>query len=192
MLTKNELRKSILSIRNNMDEKEMLFKSKQIIKKLTSLEEFAKSNTVFIYMSFKNEVETINLIKQMLLENKRVVIPYTDTKNTVLIPSEINSISDLKLSSFGYYEPDLEKVKKIKPHELDLIVTPGVVFDKSLNRIGFGKGYYDRILALKRTDAKAIALAYEFQVLEEIPSELHDIKINMIITEKNIYSGEIT
>jgi len=68
-----------------------------------------------------------------------------------------------------------------------LIINPGVVFDRQLNRVGYGKGYYDRILVRKRKDAKVIAVAYEFQVLDEVPAEKHDIKMDMIITEENIY-----
>lgn len=188
METKLELRKRILNIRNNMSESDVINKSKEIVNKLISLKEYNGSKTVFIYMSFGNEVMTADLIKTMLLEGKRVVIPYTDTKNTVLIPSEIKSLEeDLVLNKFGYYEPVYEKIKAVEPEEFDLIVNPGVVFDRQLNRVGYGKGYYDRILLRKRKDVKAVAVAYEFQVLDEVPAEAHDIKMDMIITEENIY-----
>lgn len=185
METKKELRKKILNIRNNMSEEDVINKSSLIINKLTDMDEYKDSNTIFIYMSFKNEVATAELIKKMFSENKRVVIPYTDTKNIVLIPSELKSMEeDLTLSHFGYYEPVYEKLKPVELEEFDLIIVPGVVFDRHLNRIGFGKGYYDRILCGKRRGVKAIALAYDFQVLEEIPAESHDIKMDMILTEK--------
>lgn len=188
MESKGELRKKILNIRNSMPEEEAVNKSRLIIDKLTDLDEYMRSRTVFVYMSFKNEVITSALIKRMLSENKRVVIPYTDTKNTVIIPSELKSTEeDLVLSPFGYYEPIYEKIKAVGPEEFDMIITPGVVFDKRLNRVGFGKGYYDRLLCRKRKDAKAVAIAYEFQVLNEVPAEEHDIKMDMIITESNIY-----
>ncbi len=187
-MDKSELRKKVLRLRNNMSDEEVELKSKTIINKLTALDEYKNSKVVFIYMSFKNEVKTSDLIEEMLSENKRVVIPYTDTKNIEIIPSEIKNLKDdLTLNTFGYYEPVLEKVKQVKPEELDLIITPGVVFDKNLNRIGFGKGYYDRILSKKRNDTKAIAVAYDFQVIDEVPTEPHDIKMDMIITEEKIY-----
>lgn len=188
METKSELRKKILSLRNNMSLEDVEHKSSLIIDKLTTLKKYNDSNTVFVYMNFKNEVITINLIKRMLSENKRVVIPYTDTKNTVIIPSELRSLDDdLVLSSFGYYEPVLQRLKLVEPKEIDLIITPGVAFDRNLNRVGFGKGYYDRILCNKREDAAIVALAYELQVLDEVPSEEHDVKMDMIITEDRIY-----
>lgn len=184
-MDKSEIRKKILSIRNNLKPEEVEYKSKIIIDKLTSLDKYKNSKVVFVYMSFNNEVKTYNLIERMLIENKRVVIPYTDTKNTVIIPSEIKSLKDdLVLNPFGYYEPVLGKVKQVETEELDLIVAPGVVFDDSLNRVGFGKGYYDRILSKKRKDTKVIAVAYEFQVVNEVPTEPHDVKMDMIITEE--------
>lgn len=189
MNTKNEIRKMVINTRNSMTKNQVLEKSSIIVKKLTASEEYIKSQTVFIYMDFKNEVMTSSLIKKMLDEGKRVVIPYTDTLNTVIIPVELHNIEeDLKVCSFGYLEPKKEKIVPVELKELDLIIVPGVAFDKNLNRIGFGKGYYDRILTTKRHDAKAVAIAYELQVLEEIPYEEHDVKMDIIITEENIYN----
>jgi len=192
METKRELRNKILNIRNNMEKEEVLKKSSIIIDKLINLKAYKNSNTVFIYMDFKNEVMTYKLIKQMLKEKKRVVIPYTDTINTVIIPSELKNMeSDLTLSSLGYYEPIFEKIIPVSPEDFDLVIVPGVVFDKNLNRVGFGKGYYDRILNKIRTDVQAVAIAYEFQVLDEVPCEEHDIKMDKIITEETIYNDAV-
>lgn len=188
-MDKAKLRKKILNIRSNMHKEEVINKSSIIIDKLVNSEAYKNSRVVFVYMDFKNEVITSFLIKLMLSENKRVVIPYTDTTNTVIIPSELKSVEDdLALSKFGYYEPIFEKIIPVDPEEFDLVVVPGVAFDKNLNRVGFGKGYYDRILNRIRPDAEAVAIAYEFQVLDEVPCEEHDIKMDMIITEENIYN----
>jgi len=188
METKKELRNKILNIRNNMGKEDVLKKSRIIIDKLINSEIYENSKTVFIYMDFKNEVMTSKLIRQMLEENKRVAIPYTDTIHTVIIPSEVKNMeSDLKLSSLGYYEPIFEKIVPVNLEEFDLVVVPGVVFDENHNRVGFGKGYYDRILNKMRPDTQIVAIAYEFQVLEEVPCEEHDIKMDRIITEQSIY-----
>ena len=184
-MDKAELRKKILSLRNGLNTEEAENKSKTIMDRLTSLDAYKNSKVVFVYMSFKNEVNTHGLIERMLSEGKRVVIPYTDIKSTEIIPSEIKSLKDdMVLNSFGYYEPLLEKVRQVRTEELDLIIAPGVVFDEDLNRIGFGKGYYDRILGRKRKDAAIIAVAYEFQVVDCVPTEPHDVKMDMIITEE--------
>lgn len=189
MEEKKELRKKILALRNSMDRDEAEQKSSVIMEKLTQTKEYNQSRVVFVYMDFNNEVKTMPLIERMLSEKKKVVIPYTDTVNTVIIPSELKSTDDdLVLSKFGYLEPVLEKIRPVEPEEFDLVVVPGVVFDRKLNRIGFGKGYYDRILAKLKKSAKAVAVAYDFQVLNEVPSEDYDVKMDMIITEKNIYT----
>jgi 5-formyltetrahydrofolate cyclo-ligase len=181
MESKKELRKYILKIRNNMLKQDVENNSRAIMDKIIDLDIYRQSKVVFIYMDFNNEVMTSNLIRHMLSEEKRVVVPYTDTMNTVLIPSEITKEADLKLNSFGYYEP--KSILSVNIEEIDLVIVPGVVFDKNLNRIGFGKGYYDRILNKLKPSAKKIAVAHEFQVLEEIPTEEHDVKMDMIITE---------
>ncbi|HQC70595.1 MAG TPA: 5-formyltetrahydrofolate cyclo-ligase [Sedimentibacter sp.] len=185
MESKSKIRKRILNVRNNMSKEDVKKNSNAIMDKITSLDIYKHSKVVFIYMDFKNEVMTSNLIKRMLSEKKRVVIPYTDSINTVLIPSEITKESDLKQNSFGYFEP--KSILPVNIEEIDLVIVPGVVFDKNLNRIGFGKGYYDKILNRLKPSAKKIALAHDFQVLEDIPAEEHDVKMDMIITEKNIY-----
>lgn len=185
MESKSKIRKRILNVRNNMSKEDVKKNSNAIMDKITSLDIYKHSKVVFIYMDFKNEVMTSNLIKRMLSEKKRVVIPYTDNINTVLIPSEITKESDLKQNSFGYFEP--KSILPVNIEEIDLVIVPGVVFDKNLNRIGFGKGYYDKILNRLKPSAKKVALAHDFQVLEDIPAEEHDVKMDMIITEKNIY-----
>ena len=184
MESKKELRKRILSIRNNMPGEDVVNNSRIIRDKIIGLDVYKQSKVIFIYMDFKNEVMTSDLIKHMLFEKKRVVVPYTDTVSTVLIPSEITGESDLKLNSFGYSEP--KKVSPVNIEEIDLVIVPGLVFDKNLNRIGFGKGYYDRILNKLKASARKVAVAHDFQVLEEIPAEEHDVKMDMIITEKSI------
>lgn len=187
-MEKREVRKYILGMRNNLEDSEVAEKSSKITNNLISMEEFKKSKTVFVYMDFKKEVKTDQIIKILLDENKRVAVPWTDTVNTEIIPMEITDLeNDLTISSFGYLEPNKENAIEVKVEEIDLIIVPGVAFDKNLNRIGFGKGYYDKVLIRKRKDTSAIAIAYEFQVLNEIPHEAHDVKMNFIITESNIY-----
>ncbi len=191
METKKELRKRVLNIRNSMSIENVEKNSSIIIDKIVNTDIYKQSKVVFIYMDFNKEVMTSQLIKRMLSEKKRVVIPYTDTINTELIPSEITKQADLKLNSFGYYEP--VSIMPVDPEEIDLVIVPGVVFDKQLNRIGFGKGYYDKILIKLKPSAVKIAVAHEFQVFELIPTEEHDIKMDMIITEKSIWdSGDVS
>lgn len=184
METKKELRKKVLNIRNQMSEEDIKNNSQEIMNKIINLSIYKQSKAVFIYMSFKNEVITSELIKKMFNDKKKVVIPYTDMVNTLLIPSEIKDENDLVLNPFGYYEP--REIIKFPVEKIDLVIVPGVVFDNNLNRIGYGKGYYDRILSSVRPDVKKVAIAHDFQVLDSIPKGEHDIKMDMIITEKRV------
>ena len=171
-----------------MSEEDIKNNSQEIMNKIINLSIYKQSKAIFIYMSFKNEVITSELIKKMFNDKKKVVIPYTDMVNTLLIPSEIKDEDDLVLNPFGYYEP--RKIINFPVEKIDLVIVPGVVFDNNLNRIGYGKGYYDRILNALRPDVKKVAIAHDFQVLDSIPAEEHDIKMDMVITEKRVISYE--
>lgn len=194
MKTKNEIRKEILNIRNNLSSELAEQKSRIIIDKIKDTVEYKNSKSIMVYMDFKNEVNTKAFITEALAEGKKIIIPYTDVEKVLIIPVEINSLDDLVLCKFGYLEPKKEALNN--PYDIEkieLIIVPGVAFDKRKNRIGFGKGYYDKFLRNRNaltneiTSAKAFALAYEFQVFEEIPAEEHDIKMDKIFTEENIY-----
>ncbi|QSX05151.1 5-formyltetrahydrofolate cyclo-ligase [Sedimentibacter sp. zth1] len=184
MKTKSEIRKEILNIRKNLSVEEAVQKSAKIISKLKTTSEYNNSKTIMVYMDFKNEVNTKILIEEMFSEGKEVIIPYTDMEDVVIIPVKISDMKDLVYCKYGYLEPKIDMIKNpFDVKSIDLIIIPGVVFDKNRNRVGFGKGYYDKLLVNKREDAKSIALAYDFQVLNEVPAEEHDIKMDKIITE---------
>lgn len=189
MKTKSEIRKEILSVRNSLDVNDAASKSSIIINKLKNTDDYKNSTNIMVYMDFKNEVNTKKFIEEALSEGKNIIIPYTDMEKVEIIPVEIKGFNDLVMCKFGYLEPKKEKFNNPFDVKLiDLVVVPGVVFDKKKNRVGFGKGYYDKLLIKRKASAKAIAIAYEFQVLDEVPAEEHDIKMDKIITEDNIYN----
>jgi len=188
METKKELRKIMLSIRKKMSKEDVENNSRKIWEKIFNLEIYSKSKVIFIYLDFNNEVMTFPYIKRMLDEGKRLVVPYTDMVNEVLILSEISNEKDLALNPFGYYEP--EEPTPVPVEDIDLVIVPGVVFDEKLNRVGFGKGYYDKILHRLSPHAKKIAVAHDFQVLDSVPSEEHDVKMDILITEKRVISSD--
>ena len=151
--------------------------------------------TIMSYMSYKNEFPTHNLNAEILRAGYRLMLPYTDY-NFSIIPYAVDSLDKLSKSSIGIYEPDISQCKAGKLSDIDIILMPGIAFDKSGNRIGFGKGCYDRFIApaFVSSNTKAfnmhrpmlIALAYEFQVFESLPFEQNDIPCDAIITEHEI------
>lgn len=189
-MDKKEVRNVMSKRRKSMSEQEVSHKSKTIIEKVMNTEEFKKSKNLMVFLSFDNEVYTFDLIDKAMDMGKKVVVPYTVKDTYEIIPTLLKNIEeDLEVSSYGYLEPKKEKITTVQEEDIDLTIVPGLAFDKDMNRIGFGKGYYDRYLAKTRKDSKNMAIAYEYQVLEEIPHDDYDVKMDYIITEENIYKN---
>lgn len=182
---KIELRNKILSLRNALDLNYKIELDEKIYNNLFNDELFIKAKDIFIYIGFGTEIDTKPIIKRALNENKNVYIPkiYKDDKFMKAI--RLNSFDDLKENSMGILEP-VEDNECIDKNDIDLIIVPGVVFDEKGNRIGYGGGYYDRYLAEIQSKNNKLVLAYEFQVLDCIIEEDHDIKVNYIFTEEKI------
>ena len=177
-LDKIELRKQMINKRLDLSREDYATKSNLIISKLKQHPDFINAKTIGVYVSFKNEVDTISLIKEIVNE-KSICVPKTDghLMNFYLI----NSLDELKKGNFGILEP-LNQGKIINKENIDLLIVPIVAFDSNHNRLGYGGGYYDRYL--KNYFGKVIGLAFSFQQIETLPVESFDIPIKTIIDEK--------
>ena len=174
------LRKQLLEKRNALGKAEYVEKSRQIKEKLFSLPDFKDAKTVAFYVSFNNEVFTHDLIKETL-KNKKVVVP--KVKENRLVLCEIRSFADLdEKDQFGILQPS--NGKEIQKENVDLIIVPGVGFDKNGHRLGYGYGYYDRFL--ETVTIPTAGLAFELQLVEKLPVYDHDVRLGKIITEKRI------
>lgn len=152
--------------------------SLKIIEKIEKEKIFKESENILLYYTIENEVDLNPLIKKT--KNKNIFLPCVFEKE-ILIKKFENQAS-MKKSKFGIYEPQGEFINK---NILDLAIIPSVALDKNKNRIGFGKGFYDKFLSdMKITK---IAVAFDFQIVEQIKNDPWDIKMDKIITEKNIY-----
>ncbi len=181
---KQQIRKDFLGKRLNSTQKNLENSSKVIRKTLEGLPEFKKATKILFYVPIKNEVNILPLIEKSL-KNKKVFLPKSHKDRKIFI-HQIESLEDLEPGMFKVPEPN-SNCTMGKAADLDLIIVPGVAFDKKGLRIGYGKGYYDRFL--KKTKCPKIALAYEFQIHENIPGEIHDEKVDMIVTEKNLLTN---
>ncbi len=189
MKKKEEIRKEFLAKRNRLVPEDIYSKSRVISGKLFSLQEFIRAETVMFYVSFQKEVRTDEMIIEAL-KDKRVAVPAV--KGGGLAVFEVADYDgSFEKGSFGIPEPKEGHRKLVKQEVIDLVIVPGVVFDKHGGRIGFGKGYYDRFLKGLREinrNAHVIGLAFEMQVVEELKLEKNDVKMDKVITEKEIYS----
>jgi small GTP-binding protein len=124
----------------------------------------------------------IDAIDGITEQDKKIIVPITDIESGTLSLSYINSMDDMKKGAYGILEP--KTVRKADENNIDVILVPGLAFDRNGGRMGFGKGYYDRLL--ESSKAVKIGLCYDFQILEKIPTEIHDVPMNFVITEKEI------
>ncbi|MFH1612411.1 MAG: 5-formyltetrahydrofolate cyclo-ligase [bacterium] len=178
---KKKLREKIILKRNFLKSFQIKQKSEKIKNTLFAFSVYQESKVIMFYVSFGSEVETKEMIEESLLNKKRIVVPVILKQNLML--SEIYSFDELKKGTYGILEPDRKFLRIISPKKIDLFLVPGIVFDFKGNRIGYGKGYFDRLLLKKRKNAKTIGLAFHLQLINTIPYEKHDIPVNKIITD---------
>ncbi|MCB2296928.1 5-formyltetrahydrofolate cyclo-ligase [Clostridium tagluense] len=184
---KDNLRKNMLKERKSMKTETVSAFSHIIMDTIIKLPEFLNCKNIMLYLSFKNEVDTYALAKWCLDNGKKVIVPYCIKETREIIPFEINNLTkDLTKSSFGIMEPKHDILKKANTCDIDLIIVPGVVFDKHCNRIGFGAGYYDRFLPKRVKNTPTIGIAFDYQVISKIPTGTYDVPLDFIITEKRI------
>jgi len=183
---KRSIRKEVLRKRDEISRNIKTIKDLSIKQRLISLREFMDAKIVFFYASFKSEVETFAMIKETLKMNKRLVLPKVRKEEHGVMLYEIKDINELSTGYMGIPEPSSLKEYSLSLDEVDLIVIPGVAFDYAGNRLGYGGGYYDMLLAQRKKRSPIIALAYDEQLVDKIPSEPHDVKVDMIITDKRV------
>lgn len=180
---KSELRNHLLKLRKSIQKKDWETRSLAIVNRLKKSEEFIGADVIhcFISMNQRKEVNTHTLIKDSLSSGKTVVVPITDFETGELKHSELKSFSDLKENKWGVLEPNEIYPQK---HKTGLILVPLLAADKDFNRLGYGKGFYDRFL--QKQNAIKVGLAFEEFILDQIPVENFDEKLDILITEKKI------
>ena len=190
---KKSLRVLLLAKRDSISKESKKIKDDAIRKRLFSLEYFKESRTILFYASFRSEADTIKAIQNTLKLKKRVALPVVDTEHKQLKLYEIHDISELSAGYMGIPEPVAARALNMSLNEIDIEIIPGIGFDLNGNRLGYGAGYYDKLLShkskrLSKTKGRitTIALAFEEQIAGKIPSEPHDIRVDLIVTEKRL------
>lgn len=178
-----------MAARNSEPDKDT--RSLEICERLAALPEFQSSKTIQFYVDVRSEVRTRDFLPRALEMGKRVIVPYCVDEHLELFFLE--SMDELETGTFGILEPRKQlrgrPEKQFSVEDVDLIMVPGVVFDRRGGRMGHGRGFYDKLLAQARPDTCLIALAFECQLIDEVPMEPHDIYVNKVLTEKAVYQG---
>ncbi|QGU95685.1 5-formyltetrahydrofolate cyclo-ligase [Clostridium bovifaecis] len=181
MEDKKKIRSIVKDKRNSLSKRAKELMDSIIFNKIVESEVYKAANTIFVYVSFQGEVDTHKLIKYALNDNKRICVPKIISKKDGIRAVEISSFEELKEEAYSILEPQSFD-KQIDEKDIDLILMPGVAFDESGGRIGYGGAFYDRFLKNTSLKTLKIALAYDFQIFDKVPMEEHDIKIDGIIT----------
>ena len=180
---KHKIRNHIKKRLNSHSELEKAKKSGIIKDKLFNEKAFEEAKVVMFYVSLKDEVNTMSMIDEAIKIGKRVCVPVIIKEEKRLIAGEIkNRIADLERQHFGIYQPKAGHVKEVPLEDIDLIIVPGIAFDKKNVRLGRGHGYYDRFLCAVPNKTRTVGLAFDFQVVEDLPKDSHDIPVWKTIT----------
>jgi 5-formyltetrahydrofolate cyclo-ligase len=186
---KKQIREAAHAARNALPNKDEL--SQTICEKFVALPEYQRAKTVMYYVDVRSEVRTRNYLATALTHGKRIVVPYC--VDGLLELFLLENMDELALGAYKILEPraDLRPLpaKRVQPEELDLIMVPGVAFDRRGARMGHGFGYYDKLLEHARPDCPLVALAFECQFFAEIPTQAHDVFMDKIISEAAVYEG---
>ena len=180
---KKIVRKKILNLLRNQEEEARRTKSLIILDKLIELPEFKTATTILFYASFDGEVETFELMKKAQKLGKKIVLPLINRNETEIIPVLVNNLEeDLEYGQYGIKQPKSNLSKNAEFNQLDLVIVPAVAFDKQNNRLGRGAGYYDRFLKKISPDIPFIGIAFDFQIVDQLPRHTEDIPVSLVIT----------
>lgn len=187
---KNKIRYEYLMLRNKIEFEARHSYSNSILEKIKSLKIYAEAKIVMLYLSYGSEVITDMMVKEFLFDGKDVTVPIIlNPGDGIMHAIKINSLQECNVKVYGIRQPEFDESLIVDKKDIDIVFVPGIVFDNKGYRIGYGKGYYDRWL--EGTDIKKrIGLAYEIQVISEIPKGKFDLPVGMLITEKQIKNCE--
>ena len=180
---KKEIRRMIRTLKGEQTQSERESASASIASQLLKLEGIRNSRTILLYHSLPDEVSTTSIIEYLYSPeggNKRIILPIVDGEYLTLkeyFPNE------LECGYRSIMEPQGGKI--IGPSEIEFAVIPGMAFDSRCNRMGRGKGFYDKLLPLLR--CPKVGLGYDFQIVESVPCDVHDMPLDMVITESAVY-----
>lgn len=186
-MKKKVVRQNTLNKRRSLSSQKIEEKSGKIRKNLFNFSLFKKTKMVLFYISLPKEVQTYRMIEQSLKEGRRVAVPVVDSAKKEVIPFEVkNPRFKLVSGPFGVPEPEVRERCPVCLREIGLVIVPGVAFDTGGGRVGFGGGFYDRLLNKLSPQVRSVALAFECQIIDDVPCEQHDISVEYIVTEKRI------
>lgn len=183
--SKKLLRERILTLLRNQKEEERLNKSLVISNKLFQMQEFQRAETILFYASFDGEVETFEMMKTAQKLGKTIGLPAIMRSEKKIIPTRVASLEmDLEAGPYGIKQPKIDSSEALKNDCLDMVIVPGVAFDKENNRLGRGGGYYDKFLSTIPSRVPTVGLAFDFQIVDSLSfKEEHDMPVSSVLAD---------
>lgn len=178
-LTKQQIRSKIFLRLRKQKEEERRNRSSLITEKLLRTRVYKKARVLMCYIALKGEVDTQAMIRQAKNSGKIVTVPVCKKTRATLMPCILDDNAGLRKGPYGVVEPAVRQCVPLK--DIDLVVVPGVAFDKKGNRLGRGRGFYDRFLKRLTPRTATIGLAFDFQILPSLPAVSHDARVNRVI-----------
>ncbi len=182
-MDKNTLRKELLLKRKEIAKEKKAIYDKEISKKIIETDAFKNAEQVLVFSSTEFEFDTGLIVHCCRLQNKKVFYPLCTDRNGNMEFLKVENERDLQLGMYNISEP-ISTCEKYIPHQNDLVIVPCLSANKNKNRIGYGKGYYDRFL--NSFDGVSISPCYSEMIRSEIPTDEFDMKINIIVTDKEV------
>ena len=186
-VTKSQIRSDTANALAGLSEKEIIEKTKAVQKRLFDFANFLEAKVALMYVNNKNEVATGDILKLTHAYNKIIVLPAYNTETYAMTLMKVDSLEkDLRDGPRGIQEPNSERCKVVPIDRIDIAIVPAVALDEKGGRIGSGQGYYDRLIPELSITTRKVALAFEEQIIPQVPLESHDKHIDIIITDKRI------
>jgi 5-formyltetrahydrofolate cyclo-ligase len=185
--SKDAARRTLAEARRSLAPGERRERSRRVVAFCRDLPGFASAEVVCSYINFREEVETTELIAALLREGRRVAVPVQVRGSArQLVFSEISSLTEMERNDFGILQPPLAAARLVPAAAIQLFLVPGLAFDPAGHRLGYGLGCYDRAFADAAPGAIKVGLAFEVQILESVPADLHDVPMDFVVTENRV------
>jgi len=186
-ITKGQIREEIAQKIAALSAKEIAEKTKAIENRLFDFANFLESKITLLYINNEYEVQTANILKRAFAFNKIVVLPAYNTQNFEMELKKVDNLEkDLCMGPRQILQPDETSCKVVPIDKIDIAIIPAVALDEKGGRIGSGKGYYDRLIPRLAITTRKVALAFEDQIIPQVPIESHDKHVDIIITEDRV------
>lgn len=184
---KKKIRALVLAQRDAMLPAARAAASHLILEKIYALPQYRQAQTVLTYMGFGSEIETQSFFEHIIADGKTAVLPRVDKATQTLKLHSAGGAAELLTSNWGIREP-AATAPLVPINAIDFVLMPGVAFDRSGNRLGYGRGYYDKLIAGSNQAMATVAAAYSCQIIDKVPAGSRDQKVHRIITENEMIS----